>query len=200
MHVGVGGFGVGGRPDINGKVDSKNNVHADYSSFDDFIYINYGTDIGFSFDWSVIVSDSVFFFMWGLNLTVFGFMVGSAGDRQEVRRGHRHRERGRVWHRVPLGTPCECVGQRAMLRVRGRRRYGGTSTPVRVGHRANAAESDCESDASGTSEPEGLTDSSSESNTVATGGRVRRIVKGIEVSTRSESSPTSTLFADSSGQ
>ena len=51
-------------------------------------------------------------------------------------------------------------------------------TPARVGHRANAEDSDCESDTSG--EPEGLTDSSCEDDTVAPGGRVRRIVKGIE--------------------
>ena len=47
-----------------------------------------------------------------------------------------------------------------------------------VGHRANVEDSDCESDTSG--EPEGLTDSSSEDDTVAPGGHVRRIVKGIE--------------------
>ena len=91
-----------------------------------FVYIVCGTDIGFSFDWSVIVPDSVFFFMWGLAFTVVGFMVGSAGDRKEVRQGDRHRERGEVWHRVPLGTLCECVGQRAMLRARGQQRHDGT--------------------------------------------------------------------------
>ena len=53
-------------------------------------------------------------------------------------------------------------------------------TPQRVGHRANVVDLDYESDASGPSEPAGLTDSSSEDDTVAPGGRVRRIVKGIE--------------------
>ena len=75
MHVGIGGFGVGGRPDING---------------------SFGTGPVSSYDWYVILSGSVFFFMWGLNFTVVGFMVGSGGDRQEVRQGFRHRERGHV--------------------------------------------------------------------------------------------------------
>ena len=48
-------------------------------------------------------------------------------------------------------------------------------TSERVGHRANAVDTDYESDASRSSGP-GLTDSSSEDETVATGGRARRIV------------------------
>ena len=44
----------------------------------------FGTAIGFSPDWGVIVSDSVLFFMWGLNSTVFIYMAGSGGDRQEA--------------------------------------------------------------------------------------------------------------------
>ena len=66
MHVGVGGFGVGGRPicwrelphsdpDIDGSFGTEFSFSPDWTIF--------GADLDFSSDWGVIVSDPVFFFM-----------------------------------------------------------------------------------------------------------------------------------------
>ena len=79
---------------------------------------------------------------------------------------------------VPLGAPGECVGHRA--NVVGDKSSENCPPDMfdEVGNDRFIDEVDSESDAS--DEPEGLTDSSSEDDTVAPGGHVRRIVKGIE--------------------
>jgi hypothetical protein len=86
--------GVGGRPDVDG---------------------SFYTDLGFSYDWGVIVSDSVCFdggfigeFV-NYDFTGYGFIECGFTSGAALRLQRRRR-----CHRVPLGTPGECVGQRAM--------------------------------------------------------------------------------------
>ena len=139
MRVGIGGCGVVGRPDIN-----------------------FGTDIGISFDWSVIVSDSVFCFWGVLTSHSFSSWLDPTGiDKKfdedidietEDKCGIGHLSADLA--SVLVKGPCyEHEGNNGMMVP--------LDTPVRVGRRANAVDFDCESDASGPSEPEGLTDSSS---------------------------------------
>jgi hypothetical protein len=145
-------FGAGGRPDIDG---------------------NFGTGPYFSYDWGVIVSGSVFFFTWVLTSQSLASWLDPRGIENE-----NENEGGIGYlsaHPVSVSVKGPCYKHEGNNGI-----AVPLGTPVRVGHRANAVESDCESDASGPSEPEGLTDGSSEDDTVAPGGRVKRIVKGIE--------------------
>ena len=74
--------------------------------------------------WGVIVSGLVYTFVWGFYVTGSGFNFDGGFIDEFIYRGFfgsgftfdaalRLQSRG-GWHRVPLGTPGECVGQRAM--------------------------------------------------------------------------------------